>query len=95
MIKIRTLKPSKFYFLLRDYHYNLLLSNDVKVTNAISSTKYPLPNCFSYSHLFDGYRGFSKVPASYEPQYFHQAVKFPHWQQAMYSELAAMESNST
>lgn len=50
----------------------------------------------SYDHLSPSYRHFVlQLSTAYEPQYFHQAVKQPHWQKAMYSELKAMEVNHT
>lgn len=59
------------------------------------STWYPLQNYLSYSKLSSSFRVFFFcVSSHFEPQYYHQAIPFVHWQEAMKVELNAMEDNN-
>lgn len=50
----------------------------------------------AYGKLSPAYRKFVlNVSSIYEPQYFHQAISFHHWRDAMDAELKAMETNNT
>ena len=59
-------------------------------------TTYPICNHISYDKLSAPYRKFIlQVSLEFEPSFYHQAVKFSHWRQAMSEELQAMDSNQT
>ena len=74
---------------LRDFHCNLSVSLS-------PSQLYPLSNYLSYQSLSPSHIAFViSVSSQYEPQFYHQAVPFQHWRQAMQDELAAMEANKT
>lgn len=61
-----------------------------------SKAKYPLSYILSYDKLSSNHRNFVlNVSSVYEPQYYHQAVSFPHWRETMDDELKAMEHNKT
>ena len=63
---------------------------------SLVSTPYPICNHVNYDWLSESYRGFVlQVSATFEPTFYHQAVKFPHWKQAMHEELQAMDNNKT
>ncbi|KAL4377039.1 hypothetical protein GQ457_02G041930 [Hibiscus cannabinus] len=61
-----------------------------------SSCPYPIEDYVSTSLLSEPYKAFvSNIAATYEPTFFHQAVKFPVWRSAMDEEIHAMETLQT
>ena len=82
-------KPPSY---LQDFHYNLLTNSLVPPTNSI----YPITSFLSYSSFSPSRASFlCNISSTFEPQFYHQAVKFDHWRDAMAKELEAMELNNT
>ncbi|MDV3143325.1 MAG: reverse transcriptase domain-containing protein, partial [Sweet potato little leaf phytoplasma] len=89
----KSTRPTKIPSYLKDYHCNLL--NNTPLSTPLK-TKYPLENYISYAKLSPSYRTFSlQISSHYEPQFYHQALSFAHWKDAMKAELNAMETNNT
>lgn len=85
----RMIKPPSY---LREYHCNILSH----ISTHTTLSPYPLSQVISSQHLSPSHRHFVlNVSSTYEPQYYHQAVHFPEWRQAMQLELAALELNNT
>ncbi|KAL4347272.1 hypothetical protein GQ457_17G002930 [Hibiscus cannabinus] len=60
------------------------------------SCPYPIEDYVSTSLLSEPYKAFvSNIASTYEPTFFHQAVKFPVWRSAMDEEIHAMETLQT
>ena len=84
----RTIKPPSY---LQDYHLAYSKHNSIP-----SSHPHPLSQVISYNSLSPSYRQFVlQISSTFEPQYYHQAIKLPEWREAMQAELAAMELNNT
>ena len=87
----RSSRPSKLPSYLQDYHLAYSKHNFIP-----TSHPHPLSKVLSYNSLSPSYRYFVlQISSTFEPQYYHQAVKFPQWREAMEAELAAMELNNT
>ena len=77
---------------LQDFHCNLLTNSPVPPTNSI----YPITSFLSYSSFSPSHASFlCNIYSTFEPRFYHQAVKFDHWRDAMAKELEAMELNNT
>lgn len=85
----RLSKPPSY---LKDYHCSLIHNTPLPSL----STKYPLQNTISYDKLSPSFKAFTlNLSSHYEPQFYHQALPYAHWQEAMRAELEAMEVNNT
>ena len=85
----RVTKPPSY---LRDYHCNLLTGT----TFSLPRVAYPISDYISYDHLSLSHKTFVlSVSAQTEPQFYHEAVRFPEWRAAMTDELTALEENHT
>ncbi|RVW29287.1 Retrovirus-related Pol polyprotein from transposon TNT 1-94 [Vitis vinifera] len=59
-------------------------------------TRYPLPNYVSYHRYKPAYRSFvAQHSAVTEPRSYSEAAAHPEWQEAMHSELQALQANGT
>ena len=57
---------------------------------------HPIQDHCSLVHLNPLYKDFiAQVSTTYEPQFYHQAVLFPEWHQAITTEIKALESDNT
>ncbi|KAL4324612.1 hypothetical protein GQ457_11G008400 [Hibiscus cannabinus] len=83
-----TQKPSY----LQEYFCNSAAVSE----KANGSCVYPIEDCISTSRLTSPYMTFvTNISSTYEPSFFHQAVKLPEWRVAMDEELQAMENLKT
>ncbi|KAK8951032.1 hypothetical protein KSP39_PZI004596 [Platanthera zijinensis] len=60
------------------------------------STKYPIANYISYSHLSPAHKAFiSSLSSIMIPKTWQEAIQVPEWKQAMEEELRALHKNNT
>lgn len=87
----RSARSTKTPSYLQDYHCGLLYYDSLP-----AKVKFPLQDFLSYDRLSSRYKAFSlAVSSTAEPRFYHEAVPFAHWRDAMNSELQAMEDNKT
>lgn len=61
-----------------------------------SGIPYTFSSSIGYDKLSLPYKSFClSVSSTYELQFFHQAVKFQHWCDAMSAEIVVLEENNT
>ena len=61
-----------------------------------SKPLYPIQNYINYSKLTAHHTHYiCQISENHEPQTYKQAIKFPHWKQAIQDELTAMDLNNT
>jgi hypothetical protein len=87
---------------LQQYHCQLASlpspSESYPMAKATDGTSIPhrLSSILSYDRLSSSHKTFSlSVTSHYEPKFFHQAIKFPHWREAMNAEISALQQNNT
>ena len=91
----RVSKPLAY---LNDFKCSTIVSDNL--TSSLSANKsgihYPLSTYLNSSKLSSNYAHFcSLISAIPEPTSYHEAVKVPNWQDAMASEIVALEANQT
>ena len=83
---------------LQDFHYNLPSSAATQSSERQinSVVRYPLSSVLSYNSLSPHYKSFIlNISSTTEPKSYSQAVKHECWQQAMKTEIDALERNHT
>lgn len=90
----KSTRNSKKPSYLLDYHCNQ--ASIAPAPHSISQPLYPLSKVITYDKLSSGYKNYiCNISLDVEPKYYHQAIKFPEWKQAMNEEIKALESNNT
>ena len=82
---------------LTDFKCSTVVNDNLPSLSANKlGTPFPLSNYFTSSKLSSNYAHFcSLISAILEPTSYHEAVKDHNWQDAMASEIAALEANQT
>lgn len=89
---VRERRPPAY---LQDFHCSSVHGSS---PHSISSSKtgmtYPLHHLLSTDKLSSSPRSFLvALDSTVEPKFFSEAVKIPHWQDAMTAEITALEQN--
>jgi hypothetical protein len=87
---------------LQHYHCHLAsLPNSLKSSPMINTgtgtyISYSLSSVISYYRLSPSHKHYClSISSHYEPKFFHQAVKFSHWREAMTAEISVLQQNNT
>jgi hypothetical protein len=83
---------------LQNYHCNLAAQPQVptRSTRSFSGKQYDLSYVLDYNSLSNSNKHFClSVSTHFEPKFFHQAVKYSHWREAMAAEIHTLEANNT
>ena len=61
-----------------------------------SGKPYPLSSFLSYDNLSSSHKHFCfSISSQPEPKFYYQAVKNPHWCEAMKAKISTLEENNT
>ena len=101
----KSTRQSKTPSYSQDYKCSTVINDQLNHSNhaiksgsasPLSGTKYPLSQFLGSSSLSSPYAHFcSLISTVSEPKSYHEAVQDPKWQNAMATEIAALESNQT
>jgi hypothetical protein len=88
---------------LQDYHCQPAATSSPAPSSSMSltfpsnsGTRFGLASYLSYDKLSSTHKSFSLFVSSFfEPRFYHQAAKIPHWYVAMRVEVEALEANHT
>ena len=87
----KSTRSTKLPSYLKDYHCHMALGSVFS-----SSHPYSISKHLSYDSLPPAHKHFVlSVSSHFEPQFYHQAIKFLEWRVALAEELSAMEANHT
>ncbi|XP_022895331.1 uncharacterized protein LOC111409520 [Olea europaea var. sylvestris] len=93
----RTKHPPSY---LHDYHCDLPSSNAIQPSmllarRSTSSKPFSLSHFISTDRLVPKHKALvASISNVFEPKFYGQAIKFPHWQVAMNFEIQALEKNN-
>ncbi|CAH9084675.1 unnamed protein product [Cuscuta europaea] len=95
----RSTRVRSFPIHLQDYTYELpssITSGIHTSSSSCNSVRYPIQNYITYNRLSTSQSCFTAALSKItEPKTYNQAAKFPEWQDAMKTEIQALEKNNT